>query len=133
MTARTSSRARTGILVLVRICSLVPAATEILFGLGLGDSVVVVTLVCDWPPEAAAKPVVTASLIQTGDLSSGEIDRMVALDRERRLLEALDDGLRDEDELLDRVWSDAPPALRPAAALTLRAHLCKLEDEGRLG
>ena len=62
----------------MRICSLVPAATEILFGLGLGDSVVGVTHECDWPPEAAAKPVVTASLIQTGDLSSGEIDRVVA-------------------------------------------------------
>ena len=62
----------------MRICSLVPAATEILFGLGLGDSVVGVTHECDWPPEAAAKPVVTASLIQSGDLSSGEIDRMVA-------------------------------------------------------
>jgi glyoxylase-like metal-dependent hydrolase (beta-lactamase superfamily II) len=54
------------------------------------------------------------------------------LDRERRLLEALADGLRDEDELLDRVWSDAPPALRPAAAATLASHLAKLEDEGRL-
>jgi iron complex transport system substrate-binding protein len=62
----------------VRICSLVPAATEVLFALGLGDRVVGVTHECDWPPEAAAKPVVTASLIQTGDLSSAEIDRLVA-------------------------------------------------------
>ena len=54
------------------------------------------------------------------------------LDRERRLLEALADGLRDRDELLDRVWSDVPAALRPAAAATLTAHLGKLEDEGRL-
>ena len=51
---------------------------------------------------------------------------------ERRLLEALADGLRGEDALLDRVWDDAPPGLRPAAAVTLRAHLEKLEDEGRL-
>jgi iron complex transport system substrate-binding protein len=62
----------------VRICSLVPAATEVLFALGLGDDVVGVTHECDWPPEAAAKPVVTASLVQTGDLSSAEIDRAVA-------------------------------------------------------
>jgi glyoxylase-like metal-dependent hydrolase (beta-lactamase superfamily II) len=54
------------------------------------------------------------------------------LDRERRLLEALDDGLRDRDELLDRVWSEVPAELRPAAAATLAAHLDKLEDEGRL-
>jgi iron complex transport system substrate-binding protein len=62
----------------VRICSLVPAATEVLYALGLGDQVVGVTHECDWPPEAAAKPVVTASLIQTGDLASGEIDSVVA-------------------------------------------------------
>ena len=62
----------------MRICSLVPAATEVLFALGLGDRVVGVTHECDWPPEAAAKPVVTASLIQTGDLTSEEIDRLVA-------------------------------------------------------
>jgi glyoxylase-like metal-dependent hydrolase (beta-lactamase superfamily II) len=54
------------------------------------------------------------------------------LDRERRLLEAIDAGLRNRDELLDAVWSDAPPELRPAAALTLAAHLEKLVDEGRL-
>ena len=54
------------------------------------------------------------------------------LDRERRLMEALEDGLRSEDELLDRAWSDAPAELRPAAALTLRAHLEKLAEEGRL-
>jgi glyoxylase-like metal-dependent hydrolase (beta-lactamase superfamily II) len=54
------------------------------------------------------------------------------LDRERRLIEALDDGLRGVEELLERVWDDAPPYLHPAAALTLGAHLDKLEDEGRL-
>jgi glyoxylase-like metal-dependent hydrolase (beta-lactamase superfamily II) len=54
------------------------------------------------------------------------------LDRERRLLEALDHGARSVDELLDQVWDDAPAPLRPAAALTLAAHLDKLADEGRL-
>jgi glyoxylase-like metal-dependent hydrolase (beta-lactamase superfamily II) len=54
------------------------------------------------------------------------------LERERRLLAALDTGLRTRDELLDSVWSDAPEAVRPAAALTLEAHLEKLRDEGRL-
>ena len=53
------------------------------------------------------------------------------LDRERRLVEALERGLSGEDELLDAAWSDAPAQLRPAAALTLRAHLEKLRDEGR--
>jgi glyoxylase-like metal-dependent hydrolase (beta-lactamase superfamily II) len=54
------------------------------------------------------------------------------LDREQRLLAALADGLRGTDELLDRVWSDAPAELRPAAALTLEAHMEKLAEEGRL-
>jgi glyoxylase-like metal-dependent hydrolase (beta-lactamase superfamily II) len=54
------------------------------------------------------------------------------LERERRLLAALDAGHRSVDELLDEAWSDAPAALRPAAAVTLAAHLDKLEDEGRL-
>jgi len=53
-------------------------------------------------------------------------------ERERRLLAALDAGLRGTDELLDAVWDDAPPALRGAAALTLEAHLGKLREEGRL-
>ena len=54
------------------------------------------------------------------------------LDRERRLLEALAEGARSEDELLDAAWSDVPAELRGAAALTLAAHLEKLEQEGRL-
>ncbi len=54
------------------------------------------------------------------------------LERERKLLKALDAGKRSVDELLDEAWDDAPPALRPAAAVTLAAHLDKLEDEGRL-
>jgi glyoxylase-like metal-dependent hydrolase (beta-lactamase superfamily II) len=54
------------------------------------------------------------------------------LDRERRLVAALDDGLRSTDELLARVWDDAPAVLRPAAAVTLAAHLDKLAEEGRL-
>jgi glyoxylase-like metal-dependent hydrolase (beta-lactamase superfamily II) len=53
------------------------------------------------------------------------------LDRERRLVEALERGLRSEDELLDAAWSDAPPELRPVAAVSLRAHLEKLRAEGR--
>jgi glyoxylase-like metal-dependent hydrolase (beta-lactamase superfamily II) len=53
-------------------------------------------------------------------------------DRERRVVAALDAGRRSVDELLDEVWDDAPAVLRPAAAVTLAAHLDKLEEEGRL-
>jgi iron complex transport system substrate-binding protein len=62
----------------VRICSLVPAATEIVFALGLGDRVVGVTHECDWPPEATSRPAVTASLIESDRLTSLEIDRAVS-------------------------------------------------------
>jgi glyoxylase-like metal-dependent hydrolase (beta-lactamase superfamily II) len=54
------------------------------------------------------------------------------LSRERRLLEALDAGLRTRAELLDSAWSDAPPELRDFAALSLASHLEKLAEEGRL-
>jgi glyoxylase-like metal-dependent hydrolase (beta-lactamase superfamily II) len=54
------------------------------------------------------------------------------LEREDRLVAALDAGRRTVDELLDYAWSDAPAALRPAAAATLAAHLDKLAEEGRL-
>lgn len=54
------------------------------------------------------------------------------LEREQRLLAALTAGARTVDELLNEAWSDAPPALRPAAAATLAAHLDKLAEEGRL-
>jgi glyoxylase-like metal-dependent hydrolase (beta-lactamase superfamily II) len=54
------------------------------------------------------------------------------LDREHRLVEALDQGGRSVDELLDAAWSDVPTALRPAAAVTLLAHLDRLDEQGRL-
>lgn len=54
------------------------------------------------------------------------------LDRERRLAEALDAGVRGEDALLDAVWDDAPVALREPARWTMRAHLRKLAAERRL-
>lgn len=54
------------------------------------------------------------------------------LDRERRLVAALEAGARSEDEMLDAAWNDVPEGLRFAAAITLRAHLEKLAEEGRL-
>ena len=65
---------------------------------------------------------------------AAKLDQYIAhrFERERRLVAALADGKRTVDELLDEVWDDAPPMLRPAAAVTLAAHLDKLDDEGRL-
>jgi glyoxylase-like metal-dependent hydrolase (beta-lactamase superfamily II) len=68
------------------------------------------------------------------DDPQSKLDEYIAhrLERQRRLLAALAGGKRTTDELLDAVWDDAPPALRPAATVTLAAHLDKLADEGRL-
>jgi iron complex transport system substrate-binding protein len=61
----------------MRICSLLPGATEILYRLGLGDQIVGVTHECDYPPEAKQRPAVVRSAIDSHRLTSGEIDRKV--------------------------------------------------------
>ena len=58
----------------MRICSLLPSATEIVYALGLGDQLVGVSHACDFPLEAQSKPVVSRSLRQVGHLDSREID-----------------------------------------------------------
>jgi iron complex transport system substrate-binding protein len=60
----------------VRIVSLVPSATEILFALGLGDEVIAVTHECDFPPEARDLPMVTRDLLPP-DLTPGQVDAAV--------------------------------------------------------
>ena len=60
----------------MRIASLVPSATEMLFALGLGDDVVGVTHECDYPAAAASLPHLTATVLPEG-LSAGEIDAAV--------------------------------------------------------
>ena len=61
----------------MRICSLLPSATEILYALGLGDQVVGVSHTCDYPAEARSKPVLTHSLRQVSHLGSREIDALI--------------------------------------------------------
>src|SRR4026209_368032 len=86
----------------MRICSLLPSATETVASLGLVESLVAVSEECDWPPEVRALPVVTASRVDSPRLASFEIDQAVreavgdgralyAIDRE--LLEALEPDL----------------------------------------
>ncbi len=60
----------------MRIVSLVPSATEMLFALGLGPDVVGVTHECDYPPEAQDLRKVTRDLLPPG-LSAAEIDAAV--------------------------------------------------------
>jgi len=62
---------------MVRICSLLPSTTEIVFALGKGDRLVGVTHECDFPTQAANLPKVTRSTIP-GGFSSSEIDSAVS-------------------------------------------------------
>jgi iron complex transport system substrate-binding protein len=61
----------------VRIVSLLPSATEILFALGAGEQVVGVTFECDFPPEARTRRIVSTSALPEG-LAPAEIDAAVA-------------------------------------------------------
>lgn len=75
----------------MRIASLVPSATEMLFALGLGDDVVAVTHECDYPAAARELPQLTATVLPDG-LSAGEIDAAVkAVVGEGRALYSLDE------------------------------------------
>ena len=60
----------------MKICSLLPSATEILFALGLGEQVAGVSHECDFPPEARSKPVLINSRISHTE-SAAAIDRQV--------------------------------------------------------
>jgi iron complex transport system substrate-binding protein len=81
----------------VRICSLLPAATEIVGALGLTGQLVGRSHECDWPPEVGDLPVVTASRVDTSELTGLEVDAAVrdAL-TDGRALYAIDEGLVDE-------------------------------------
>lgn len=62
----------------MRIVSLLPSATESLFALGLGGSLVAVTHECDYPPEAASLPIVTRSTLGLHDKDSAGIEVAVS-------------------------------------------------------
>jgi iron complex transport system substrate-binding protein len=75
----------------MRIASLVPSATEMLFALGLGASVVAVTHECDYPPEARLLPHLTRTVLAEG-LDARGIDAAVkATVAEGRALYELDE------------------------------------------
>lgn len=61
----------------MRIVSLLPSTTEILFAIGAGDAVVGVTFECDHPPEARERRIVSTSAMPEG-LAPAEIDAFVA-------------------------------------------------------
>jgi iron complex transport system substrate-binding protein len=80
----------------VRIVSLLPSTTEIVFALGAGDELAGVTVDCDYPPAARGKRVVSGSALPTG-LSPAQIDAEVR----RRLAAGEDLYHLDEGALAD--------------------------------
>jgi iron complex transport system substrate-binding protein len=61
----------------MRIVSLLPSATELLFAIGAGDEVVAVTHECDHPPGARALPAVTAKVLDHQRRPSATVDRHI--------------------------------------------------------
>src|ERR1700741_2216857 len=80
----------------MRIVSLVPHATELLFALGLADEIIAVTHECDYPPAARELPQVTRDALPAG-LGAAEVDAAVRERTERgeSIYELDDDALRD--------------------------------------
>jgi iron complex transport system substrate-binding protein len=78
----------------IRIVSLLPAATEIAAALGLMDQIVGVSHECDFPEEANARPRVTHCPVHNAGLTSGEVDQWVrsAL-RNNRTIYTIDEPL----------------------------------------
>jgi iron complex transport system substrate-binding protein len=84
----------------MRICTLLPSATEIVFGLGLGSSVVGVSHECNYPIAVLSLPKLTKSNVPAG-LTSSEIDNVVTSKLQRgESLYALD------AELLEKLSPD---------------------------
>jgi len=82
----------------MRIASLVPSATELLFAMGLGEDVVAVTHECDYPLEATDLPQLTTSVIPA-NLPPGEVDALVRGQvGDGRSLYTLDEELLKEEE-----------------------------------
>ena len=82
-----------------RIVSLLPSATEIVYALGEGNSLVGVSHECDFPKEAMTKPKIIEPIFDSGTLASDQIDRLVSqsLKKGERLYKIKLDELKKAD------------------------------------
>jgi iron complex transport system substrate-binding protein len=120
----------------MKICSLLPSATEILFSLGLGDQIVAVTHECDYPPDAALKLRITENVIDHERLTSAQIDHHVASNIGRHgsiyslkedLLQTLQPDLIVTQELCDVCAVSYKDVQQAAKVLEGRTKLVSLE------
>jgi iron complex transport system substrate-binding protein len=118
----------------MRIASLLPSATEMLFALGAGEDVVGVTFECDYPPEAHGRPQVVFSRMPEG-LTPAEIDALVrATGAEGRslyfadfdLLERLEPDLIVLQDLCHVCAIDSPTLARDMSRLRSRPQVISL-------
>ena len=98
----------------MRIVSLVPSATEMLFALGLGPDVIAVTHECDYPPAARELPKVTRDVLPAG-LSAGQIDAAV---KERTLAGRVDLRARRRPAARSAARSDRHPGAVSVCAVS---------------
>src|SRR2546428_6808445 len=108
----------------MRICSLLPGATEVVAALGLVDDLVAISHECDYPPEIRHKPVIIRSTVDPEKTSSPVIDRQVrgALKNgsglyciDEALLRRVDPGLIISPSLC-QVCAVTPSGVQPAPA-----------------
>lgn len=85
----------------MRICSLLPGATEVVAALGLADDLVAISHECDYPPKIRPKPVVIKSAVDPQRTSSPAIDRQV-----REAMQNGDGLYRIDESLLNSVSPD---------------------------
>src|SRR2546426_4279903 len=120
----------------MKICSLLPSSTEILYALGLGDQVAAVTHECDFPQEAASKPRITESIIDHERMSSLDIDHHVSANIGRHgsiyrlkedLLAALKPDLIITQELCDVCAVSYKDVQRAARVLEGESRIVSLE------
>src|SRR6266487_3704454 len=125
----------------MRVCTLFPAATEIVFALGLGDSLVGVSHECNYPAAASKLPSITRSKVPAG-LTSAEIDRVVTATLQAgealygldaALLERLSPDLIITQALCEVCALSSDEVRQCLSALTCRPRLLSLEANSLAG
>jgi iron complex transport system substrate-binding protein len=120
----------------MRICSLLPSATEILCALGLEDQLVAITHECDYPPSILSKPRITRSAIDHAGSTSGEIHRHISsaihqgssiYNLDQGLLERLDPDLILTQELCDVCAVSYQDVKRAVRVMDSRSSIISLE------
>jgi iron complex transport system substrate-binding protein len=123
----------------VRVVSLLPSATELLFAVGAGSDVVGVTHECDFPAAAAALPKLTSDVVVHAGMPPGDVDRHIraalhegsaiyALDE--HLLRELDPDLIVTQELCEVCAVGYAEVDRAARRLPGQVPVLSLEPEG---